>query len=91
MAKKGSTGLLGMVAFIAIILNAVAWLLVSLDLGGNISAIMTAVASIALLLVVLYVAYDFAKKQTQLWRIIFYVLAILSIAAVLFGTGRSFV
>ncbi|MDE5566491.1 MAG: hypothetical protein K2I77_05845, partial [Anaeroplasmataceae bacterium] len=74
MAKKGKTGYLGMFAFVAIILNAVAWLMkvifdlvkLSVSIGGRpIQDIITWIASILLLIVALFSAYDYASKQTK--------------------------
>lgn len=100
MASKGKTGSLGLWAFIAMCLNAVAWILklienvfkFSISIGGrSLPNLITAVASLALSIVALLVAHDFAEKQTKVWRIIYWVLAIATICAILFGIGYSFV
>lgn len=94
MAKKGKTGYLGMFAFIAIILNAVAWLMkvifdclkVSVAIGGRpLQDIITWIASLLLLIVALFSAHDYASKQKKIWGILFWVLAIISILAIFFG------
>ena len=97
MAKQGKTGGLGMVAFIAIIVNAVCWLVIvlnnALNLGMNnrIPNVLSALASLALLIVVAIVAYDFAKHQDKGWRIVYWVIVIISLCAVLFGVGVNFI
>lgn len=91
MAKKGKTGVLGFLAFGAMILNAVAWLLRALDITGDVTVVVDGLASISLVIVALVVAYDFAKRQTSVWRIIYWILAILTVCAILFGVGANFV
>ena len=91
MAKTGKTGIFGLLAFAAIILNAVAWvvtvILNALKLNSTIGGILTGVASLFLLVVTIYVSYDFAKRQKKVWRIIWWVLVIVSILAVVCGVG----
>lgn len=96
MAKKGRTGYLGMFAFIAILLNAIAWIFsVILNAIGTkiivlnqpIQNILTGIAGLLLLIVALFSAYDFAERQTKGWRIIFWILAIISVLAIFFGLG----
>lgn len=91
MAKKGKTGFLGMFAFGAMLFNAVAWILSCCNLNGKVTSVLQGIASILLIIVALVVAYDFANKQKKVWRIIYWVLAILTICAVLFGVGYNFV
>lgn len=100
MAKKGSTGSIGMFAFGAILLNVIAWLIsvicsaanITLAINGrSIPSLLTGISSIILLLVVLVVAYDFAKRQTKGWRIFYWVVAIVSLLAIFFGVGINFV
>lgn len=91
MAKKGKTGVLGFLAFGAMILNAIAWLLRTLDITGDVTVVVDGLASISLVIVALVVAYDFAKRQTSIWRIIYWILAILTVCAILFGVGANFV
>ena len=97
MAKQGRTGGLGMVAFIAIVVNAVCWLVIVLNnalklgLPNRIPNVLSALASLALLIVVAIVAYDFAKHQSKGWRITYWVIVIISLCAVLFGVGVNFI
>ncbi len=96
MAKKGRTGYLGMFAFIAIVLNAIAWIIsVILNAIGKdftvlkqpIQSILTGISGLLLLIVALFSAYDFAERQTKGWRILFWILAIVSLLAIFFGLG----
>ena len=100
MAKKGSTGATGMFAFGAILLNVIAWGIslicdafeITLAINGrSVPALLTGIASLVLLLVVLVVAYDFAKRQSKGWRIFYWVVAIISLLAIFFGVGVNFV
>lgn len=99
-SKQGKTGAIGMFAFAAIVLNAIAWLISvlcnALDItfainGHSVPGLLTGIASIILLFVVLIVAYDFAKKQDKGWRIFYWIVAIISLLAVFFGVGYNFV
>ncbi|MDE5714929.1 MAG: hypothetical protein K2I42_02235 [Anaeroplasmataceae bacterium] len=96
MARKGRTGYLGMFAFAAMILNAIAWIIkIILDatsssvvvMGQPLQNVFTAIASILLLIVALVAAYDYAKRQTKGWRIVFWILAIVSLLSIFFGLG----
>lgn len=91
MSRKGRTGYLGMFAFVAIVLNAIAWIiqiiLTALRVDNSIGGILTGVASVLLLIVVLVSAYDFASRQTKFWRIVFWILAIISLLAIFLGVG----
>ncbi len=96
MARKGRTGYLGMFAFVAMLLNAIAWIIkIILDatnssvvvMGQPLQNVFTAVASILLLIVALFAAYDYAQRQTKGWRIVFWVLAIISLLSIFFGVG----
>ena len=91
MARKGRTGYLGMFAFAAMLLNAIAWIikivLDALKVNNSVGGILTGIASILLLIVVLVSAYDFAKRQTKGWRIVFWILAIVSLLSIFLGLG----
>lgn len=100
MAKTGKTGGLGFGAYLALVLNAVAWLLkvifeqFNIDWsikGYKIPTLLTDISSLVLTIVALIVAHDYASRQTKFWRILYWVLAILSICAILFGVGKNFV
>ncbi|MDE5855686.1 MAG: hypothetical protein K2H06_01425 [Anaeroplasmataceae bacterium] len=91
MSRKGRTGYLGMFAFAAMILNAIAWIikivLDALKVNNSVGGILTGVASILLLIVALVSAYDYASRQTKGWRILFWVLAIISLLSIFLGLG----
>lgn len=95
MAKTGRTGIFGLLAYAAIILNALAWVLkilahyvwTAFDPFANLCV---GVASLFLLAVAIYVSYDFAKHQKKCWRIVWWVLVIISLLSVFFGVGANF-
>lgn len=98
MAKKGKTGYMGMFAFIAVALNVVAWLLTIIFnavhfeasiSGMRIDHLLQNIASLILLLVVIFVAHDFAERQTKGWRIFFWILAIAALLSMFFGIGMG--
>lgn len=101
MANKpqGKNSTMGLFAFIAICFNALAWII---DLifnafkidekiaGMSLNGLFTAIASLILTILVLYIAYGYAKKLSKNWRIVYWVIAIVSILAILFGVGFNF-
>ncbi|MDE6047601.1 MAG: hypothetical protein K2M08_00300 [Anaeroplasmataceae bacterium] len=91
MSRKGRTGYLGMFAFAVMLLNAIAWIikivLDALNVNNTVGGILTGVASLLLLIVVLFSAYDYASRQTKGWRIIFWILAIVSLLSIILGLG----
>ena len=96
MAKTGKTGIFGLLAFVAIILNAVAWVLQILatyvwNAFAPFAGLCVGIASLFLLAVTIYVSYDFAKRQKKCWRIVWWVLVVVSLLAVFFGIGANFI
>ncbi len=101
-SKQGKTGNLGMVAFIAVILVAIAFILIGLQAAANewnwdwfkvgkAANILRWVAEILMTAIIVYCSYDFAMKQSKVWRIIWWILAIIAILSVLgFGGWNSF-
>ncbi len=94
-SKKGKTGIVGFLAFTAIIFNAVAWILQYLANKfwahlSEISNFLVSISSFFLLIVAVYTSYDFAKRQKRFWRIIWWLLTIVSLLAVFFGIGVNF-
>ena len=94
MAKTGRTGIFGLLAYVAICLNAIAWVLrIIAQWVGELSSvanICVSISSLFLLAVVIYVSYDFARRQTKGWRILWWVLVIVSLLAVFVGIGVNF-
>lgn len=83
MAKRGNTNnLLGFLAFIAVIIKAVAFILSYFNIGVGIFSF---VADIILTGVALLVAWSFAKTCSKTWRIVYYVILILVIVGLVFG------
>lgn len=100
MAKTGKTGGLGFGAYLALVLNAVAWLLkvicdqfnINWTINGyKIPTLLTDISSLVLTIVALIVTHDYASRQTMFWRVLYWVIAILTICAILFGVGKNFV
>ena len=100
-AKKGRTGSLGMVAFIAVILTAVAFILIGLEAAfhawgwsislGRIPGIIRWVAEIMMTIVIIWASYDFAEHQSKFWRVVWWILAIIAILSVVgLGGWNSF-
>lgn len=93
-APQGKTQTLGFFAYAALIFNAIA-LLLSMILGffdttKQIASVLSSLASIILTVLVLYIAYGYAKRLTKTWRIIYWILAIVSILSILVGVGYNF-
>lgn len=79
MAKTGKTGGLGFGAYLALVLNAVAWLLkvicdqfnINWTINGyKIPTLLTDISSLVLTIVALIVAHDYASRQTMFWACI---------------------
>lgn len=96
MSRTGRTGYLGMFAFAAMLLNAIAWILkIILDatkssivvFGMPLQNLFTTIASVLLLIVAFVAAYDYASRQTKGWRILFWILAIISLLSIFLGLG----
>ncbi len=94
-AKKGKTGALGMIAFIAVIIVALAYVWLGIENATNLHAsingrsipgILQWIGSILGVIVMVWASYDFACRQEKVWRIIWWILAILAILSVL-GIG----
>ena len=99
--KHGKTGALGMIAFIAVILTAVAFILVGLQAAfqawnwnislGRIPNIVRWVAEIMMTIVIVWASYDFANHQSKFWRVVWWILAIIAILSVVgLGGWNSF-
>jgi hypothetical protein len=97
--KTGKTGNLGLFAFLAIILVAIAFLFVGLQAlfqAWNINidvtwmsrpaSVLRWIAEVIMTLIICYCSYDFAMKQTKGWRIVWWVLAIIAVCSVI-GLG----
>ena len=97
MAKTGKTGGLGFGAYLALVLNAVAWVIceqfnINWTINGyKIPTLLTDISSLVLTIVALIVAHDYASRQTMFWRVLYWIIAILTICAILFGVGKNFV
>lgn len=99
MAKQSKSETLGLLAFVAILFNVIAWAIslicsafnITFAINGrSVPSLLTGIASLLLLIVVLFVAWDYVKKLSKGWRIFFIVVAIISLLAVFFGVGYNF-
>jgi len=101
MAKTGKTGTIGLIAFVAILLVAVAYIFVGLQALGNAwhwninfgkaPGLLQWFASILMTGIIVYASYDFAMRQTKGWRIVWWILAVIAILCVLgFGGFNVF-
>lgn len=84
MASKNqkNVSLLGLFAFVAIIIKAVSYILSYFNLGlGS----LTFIADVTLTVVALVVAWNFAKTCSKNWRIVYFVILALVIAGFVFG------
>lgn len=94
--KTGKTGTMGLIAFVAVIFVAIAYIFVGLQAAfaswgwsvsfGKIPGLLQWLSSVMLTGIVVYLSYDFAMRQKKCWRVIWWILAIIAICAVL-GLG----
>lgn len=83
MAKKSDLKLLGLVAFIAMILAATCWLLQALGVGDT--GLLSLIATLGFLVVVLWVAWYYVKTQKDIWRLLYLIIFVLVIIAFVLG------
>jgi hypothetical protein len=90
--NKDQSKLASMLAFLALIVSAAVWTLqiilgfmnVNVNLG-----IFTTIANIILILVVIWLGWQYAKGLGKVWRIIFIVIAVIAILTA-FGVSINF-
>ena len=95
MSSKKNNNLLGLIAFIAMFINFVYWVIQIINkqdlvtINGRLISIAQFVATILLTIVVLVVSYSWAKGQKKAWFICWVVFAIITILAILVGFGSN--
>lgn len=82
MAKSSNKGLVELLAFASLIISAVCFILGIFGIG---SGMLNTIAYICLLIVVLWVAWNYACHLSKTWRIIYFIIAILAIVGFVFG------
>ncbi len=93
--KSSRDQILGLLAFIAMFLNFIYWIICIINnqgwitIGGRLISVMQFIATILLTVVVLVVAYQWAKKQQKTWYVLYWVFAIISVLAILVGFGTN--
>lgn len=80
--RKNTTSVLGLLAFFAIIIKALAYLLTYIN--GNLG-ILTYIADIIISFVSLIVAWQFAKTCSKFWKLVYLIVLILVIIGFVFG------
>jgi hypothetical protein len=86
MSRKRATNknILGMLAFASLLISGVCYVLSLLKIGGGILPI---VGNGLLLIVVLWTAWEFTANLSQVWKFIYFILAILAITGFILGVG----
>jgi hypothetical protein len=74
--------ILGLLAFASLLISAIVYLLDFLSVN---SGILPIISQGILIFVVLFLAWEYVKGLSNLWQIIFYVIAILVIIGFVFG------
>jgi hypothetical protein len=84
MSRKKITNnrLLGLLAFVSLLMSGICYVLNKLNVGNG---ILPTIAYAFLLIVVLWTAWDFAKDLSAGWKIVYYILAVLAIGGFVFG------
>lgn len=83
--SKSSVSMLGLLAFVAIIIKAIAYILSYV--GGGLG-ILTFAADVTLTIISLIVAWSFAKNCSKVWKVIYFIILILVIIGFVFGVLR---
>ncbi len=90
--NKDQSKLASMLAFLALIVSAAVWtlqiILGFMDVNVNLG-IFTTIANIILILVVIWLGWQYAKGLGKVWRIIFIVIAVIAILTA-FGVSINF-
>ena len=95
MASKKNSSLLGLIAFIAMFINFIYWLICIINkqewvtIGGRIIDIAQFIATIFLTIVVLVVSYDWAKGQKKIWFYFWIAFAVITVLAICIGFGSN--
>ena len=90
--NKNQNKLASMLAFLALVVSAIVWTLqIVLGLvGADVNLrIFTSIANIILILVVIWLGWQYAKGLGKFWRIVFIVIAIIAILTA-FGISINF-
>lgn len=94
-SKSDNKAILGLLAFVAMFLNFIYWIICIINnqgwitISGTLINLMQFIATVLLTIVVLIVAYGWAKGQKKVWYILFWVFAIISILAICAGLGSN--
>lgn len=89
---KSNRSILGLLAFVALVLNFVFWIIKMINhfgwitIGGTVINALTLIASILLTIVVLAIAYDYAKARKGT-TIFWWICAIITVLSMILGSG----
>ncbi|MFA5543711.1 MAG: hypothetical protein WDA47_08020 [Bacilli bacterium] len=75
----------GMLAFGVLLINTIVYILGLFNIGGT---ILPLVSQILLIIVVLGAAWDYVRKLSQTWKVIYYIIAILVIVSFILGESN---
>ena len=95
MASKKNSNVLGLLAFIAMFINFIYWLIQIINqqgwitINGRLIDVAQFIATVLLTIVVLVVSYDWAKKQKQVWFILWIIFAVITVLAICTGFGSN--
>lgn len=84
--KKGysKNSIIGFLCFGALVLSTICFILSACGISAS---IFTLIASIALIIAVVWGGWGFAKTLSKTWRIVYIVLAVIAVVASVFGSG----
>jgi hypothetical protein len=86
--KKSKLDLTKLFAFCAMILAAIIWILLVLNINWGILHILHFIKDAALLIAIALPAHDFAKKLGKAWEIIYFIILILLIVSLILGVSE---
>ena len=95
MASKKNSNVLGLLAFIAMFNDFIYWLIQIINqqgwitINGRLIDVAQFIATVLLTIVVLVVSYDWAKKQKQVWFILWIIFAVITVLAICIGFGSN--
>ncbi|MDR3186264.1 MAG: hypothetical protein LBU04_05605 [Christensenellaceae bacterium] len=91
MSKKSNvitkSSIVSICSFVALILAGIIWVIVWIPALGGVAAVLNFLKDILLLVAVALAAHNYAKKLGTAWYVIYWIIVVIAIIGILFGSG----
>lgn len=88
-SNANNTNIIYAMAFVAVILSALAWLIASIlsifNVSSKISSILNMVAMIILFIWALFTSYNFARRRSAWVKVVYWISVVIVVAGVILG------